>query len=206
MNPICGQEFGSREPRQPCTTRSACEARTPCLTVWVKSADRVIRYRAGSTGARPGRSGSQRTTALAAPPRHDGTTGTGTHTQPEAVDPGPAPVVRLEGALALGHRCSPRPLAVTVPIRPVHSGIRTAAFQSSLPNRRGPGGPVAAVSPTFGRLFEGTEVSSAGQTAPVDTPKPRPPSLLANCWHRAGNLLASGRAGTPAKRSPVTVR
>ena len=27
--------------------------------------------------------------------------------------------------------------------------------------------PVAAVSPTFGRLFEGTEVACAGQTAPI---------------------------------------
>lgn len=38
---------------QACTTRSGCGARTPHFTVWLKSADRVIRYRAGSTGRRP---------------------------------------------------------------------------------------------------------------------------------------------------------
>ena len=164
------------------------EIRRPCHPVSSREHCRVT-----------ARSGSQRTTALAAPPRHDGAAGTGPHTQPEAVDPGPATVVRLEGALALGHRCFPRPLAVTghndlcIPV----SGL--PRFQSSLPNRRGPGGPVAAVSPTFGRLFEGTEVTCAGQTAPIHPPRRRPPTLLANCWQRGGNLLASGRAPTPAE-------
>ena len=49
------------------------------------------------------RSGSQRTTALTAPAGNDGPPCAGPHPQPEAMDPGPAPVVRLEGALALGH-------------------------------------------------------------------------------------------------------
>jgi len=53
MKPICGAASTAAIARYPCTTRSGCEARTPCLTVWLKSADRVIRYRAGSTGARP---------------------------------------------------------------------------------------------------------------------------------------------------------
>lgn len=37
--------------RQAWTTMSGCAARTPRLTVWLKSADRVIRFWAGSTGS-----------------------------------------------------------------------------------------------------------------------------------------------------------
>ena len=63
-----------------------------------------------------GESGSQRTTALATPARDDGAAGAGPHPQPETMDPGPTPVVRLEGALALGHDClSSSLLAATVP-------------------------------------------------------------------------------------------
>lgn len=80
--------------------------------------------------------------------------------------------------------------------QPVHPDVRTASCQSSLPNRRGPEDPVAAVSPTFGRLFEGTEVTSAGQTAPIASRRQRLPTLLVICWHSARNLLASGRAWT----------
>ena len=113
------------------------------------------------------RSGSQRTTAFATPLRHDGTAGAGAHTQPEAMDPGPAPVVRLKGALALGHRCSPRLLAITRPerLRVPASGL--PLFKACCRTGAVPDNPVAAVSPTFGRLFEGTEVTSAGQTAPI---------------------------------------
>jgi len=49
------------------------------------------------------RSSSQRTTALAAPTRHDGAAGASPHAQPESVHAGTAPVVRLEGPLALCH-------------------------------------------------------------------------------------------------------
>jgi hypothetical protein len=51
--------------------------------------------------------------------------------------------------------------------------------------------PVAAVSPTFGRLFEGTEVACAGQTAPIGTLAARAPAGHPACWHPARNLLAS---------------
>jgi hypothetical protein len=74
------------------------------------------------------RSGGQRLAALAAPPRHDGTAGAGTHTQPETVHSGTAPVVRLEGALALGHRCSPRLLAVPVVRTPPRPGRPDCRF------------------------------------------------------------------------------
>src|SRR5271166_968820 len=85
-------------------TRSGCTARTPCFTVAPKSADRVMRFRAESTAVTPGlESGSQRTAALAAPARHDRPPCPGAHPQPEAVHAGSAPVVRLEGPLALCH-------------------------------------------------------------------------------------------------------
>ena len=46
---------------------------------------------------------------------------------------------------------------------------------------------VAAVSPTFGRLFEGTEVACVGQTAM----QPEQATNLPTCWHPPRNLLAS---------------
>ncbi len=124
--------------RTACTTRSGCGARTPHLTVWVNSADRVIRLRAGSTGTPTGRSGSQRATALAAPTGHDGPTGTGPHPQPETVNSCPTPVVRLEGALALGHGC----LSSSHLRRSVAAETDSAAaalVAKFHPNRRGPG-------------------------------------------------------------------
>jgi hypothetical protein len=48
-------------------------------------------------------SGSQRTAALAAAGRYDRPAGAGAHAQPKSVNPGPAPIVRLEGPFALGH-------------------------------------------------------------------------------------------------------
>jgi hypothetical protein len=49
------------------------------------------------------KSGSYCATALAAPVGHDGTSGSGTHPQAEPVHTGSAPIIRLEGPLALGH-------------------------------------------------------------------------------------------------------
>ena len=57
--------------------------------------------------------------------------------------------------------------------------------------RPGAHAPVAAVPPTFGRLFEGTEVACAGQTAPERATRTTVPTGLPTCWHPAGNLLAS---------------
>jgi hypothetical protein len=48
-------------------------------------------------------SGSQRTSALATPIRHNRPAGPGPHPQPETVHAGTAPVIRLEGPLALCH-------------------------------------------------------------------------------------------------------
>src|ERR1700761_2630276 len=63
-----------------------------------------MRFRAESTAVPPGWiSSSQRATALATPIRHDGPAGPGPHPQTEAVHAGTAPVIRLEGPLALCH-------------------------------------------------------------------------------------------------------
>jgi hypothetical protein len=58
----------------------------------------------GAPRRNPGlRSGRQNATALAAPAGHDRTPGAGTHPQTETMHTGSAPVVGLEGPLALGH-------------------------------------------------------------------------------------------------------
>lgn len=124
-----------------------------------------------------GGSGSQRTTALAAPASNDGAAGTSTHPQTETVDPGPAPVVRLEGALALGHDCLSSSHGV-------HAGsLRSWTLRPSCsiePARSRT--PVAAVSPVVGRLPEGTDVACAGQTVLPGTRLP----LWINTWLPVG--------------------
>ena len=83
-------------------------------------------------------SGSQFATALATPARDNGAACTGPHPQPETMDPGPTPVVRLKGALALGHdSLSSSLLAATVAGRLYVPGDR-AAVAKALSNRRGP--------------------------------------------------------------------
>src|SRR5271157_5060356 len=83
---------------------SGCTVRIPYFTVAPNSVDRLKRLRAGSTAENPTlRSGGQRATALAAPVGHDRAPGTRTHPQAEAMHAGSAPVIRLEGPLALGH-------------------------------------------------------------------------------------------------------
>ena len=115
-------------------------------------------------------SGSQRTTTLAAPLGHDRAPSARPHAQPETMNPRPAPVVRLEGPLALGHgyfsslhlvvadRCTRRRCNRTNATTVVKLWSRS--ITGAVPKN-----PVAAVSPTFGRLFEGTDVTSPGQTA-----------------------------------------
>jgi hypothetical protein len=91
-------------PRRTCATTSDCAARVPYLTVASNSVDRLIRLRAGSTAKNLTlRSGRQRAAALTAPVGHDRTPRAGPHPQAEAVHAGSAPVIRLEGPLALGH-------------------------------------------------------------------------------------------------------
>lgn len=78
---------------------------------------------------------------------------------------GSAPVIRLEGPLALGHDV----LLVVLPSgrSDIRFGLVCGSTGGGLgaAGRRGPQVVrVAAVSPTFGRLFEGTDEASPGQT------------------------------------------
>lgn len=102
--PIRGPASLSPSDRSACTTRSRSTARTPFLTVDPNSADRVIRYGAGSTvSANRADSGSQRPPALTPAARHDRATRARTHPKAKSVHPRASAIVRLEGALALGH-------------------------------------------------------------------------------------------------------
>src|ERR1700753_1703933 len=83
---------------------SGCAVRIPYLTVASNSVDRLMRLRADSTAKNLTLLlGSQPSTTLAPPAGNDRTPGAGTHPQAEAMHTSSAPVVRLEGPLALGH-------------------------------------------------------------------------------------------------------
>ena len=153
--------------RNACTIRSGCTTRTPSLIVTLNSDDRVIRFRAGSTRWSSVTSRSERATALRAPVGHDRPSGPSPHPQPEPVHPRPTPVIGLEGPLALGHgsfssfRCGSHfPTAV----KPVRMRPPLVSSSVSLANRRGPQGLGRSRIATFGRLFEGTDENSPGQT------------------------------------------
>jgi hypothetical protein len=118
-----------------------------------------------------GRSGSQRATALATPIRHDRPAGPGPHPQPETVHAGTAPVIRLEGPLALCHDSLLAASGIVLDTVSHAGGSRSpprcldrlcvslvTGAASGLDAR------IAAVSPTFGRLYEGTDRCSRGQT------------------------------------------
>ena len=89
------------------------------------------------------RSGRERPTPLTAPARHNRASGAGAHAQPEAMHAGSAPVVRLEGPLALGHdvllvvsRISIRPARRLAQVR-----LRVGRKQSCCWPARSPGRP-----------------------------------------------------------------
>jgi hypothetical protein len=105
INPRRGPLPASRPlARRTCTMTSGCTVRIPYFTVASNSVDRLMRLCAGSTAREPDvRSGRQRAAALAAPAGHDRTPGAGTHAQTETMHAGSAPVIGLEGPLALGH-------------------------------------------------------------------------------------------------------
>ena len=118
-------------------------------------------------------SGSQRATALATPIRHDRPAGPGPHPQPETVHTGTAPVIRLERPLALCHDSLLAASGIVL------DTVSHAGGSRSPPRRldrlcislvtgaaSGLSARIAAVSPTFGRLYEGTDRSSPGQTTP----------------------------------------
>lgn len=177
------------------------------------------------------RSGSQRLTPFAAPGGHDGAACACAHPEPESVHACAAPIVRLERPLALGHGClSLLRLATITPPLARETTMAVGKLMRLARNRRGSHGPsfprtedqsgFAAVPPTFGRLFEGTEVFALGQTCgftpritrprkpeiptqPVNPTPHRPASpgsprnlysMLQNGWHSEIKLLASANA------------
>jgi hypothetical protein len=85
-----------------CITTSVRPNRRPRRITSAKSPGAVSRAAAGST-ARRARSGRQLLPALAAPRGQNRPTGASPHSKPEAMGPRTAAVVRLKGALALGH-------------------------------------------------------------------------------------------------------
>ncbi len=175
--------------------RSGCTIRIPCFTVAPNSSDRLMRLRAGSTAKNLAlRSGSQCAATLTAPGRHDRTAGPGAHPQAEAMHAGSPPVVRLKSALALGHDVL---LIVSRSSSPSHpAALRLVVCGSVGDGSRSLAGAVprhiwvAAVSPTFGRLFEGTDVASLGQTWPAPT---YPLEYAGNPGGAAGSTRAWGR-------------
>lgn len=154
--------------RRTCTTRSGCVARTPCLTVAPNSADRVIRYCAGSTvghyqaGVRQSATGVPCDAARRrsrAPRGCASAAGNRAHAHDADCSAGRSacPWPRLSLLIASGCCCRPRATAAAVGKLCV---LLVPARASSIPGNVG----FAAVSPTFGRLFEGTDVRSLGQT------------------------------------------
>ena len=154
--------------------RSGCAARIPCFTVTSNSVDRLMRLRAESTARKPvvTRSGRKRAAALTPPAGHDRTARHGSASATGSRVRGLGAGCSAGRSACPWPRHSPRCVfhvsrhpAARVYTRLAgrsESGLATAG-------RRGPQAfatRVAAVSPTFGRLFEGTDESSPGQTWP----------------------------------------
>jgi hypothetical protein len=114
---------------------------------------------------------SELAATLAAAVRHDRPAGAGAHPQPEPMHPRATAVVGLEGPLALGHGCSllvAYGIRKPTPMNPHTGGTRLPLVSSSvsLANRRGHQKLLGrSRTATFGRLFEGTDEISLGQTS-----------------------------------------
>lgn len=121
--------------------------------------------------------------------------------------------VRLPLATAISPQCV-RPLASRTceHVRLEAVAVRTLRWSRLLAPAREPDDPSRSRIATFGRLFEGTDEISLGQTCLVrfdwhpdfvtsfppvtiesDAHQPVP-AMLQNCWHPAINLLASAKA------------
>jgi hypothetical protein len=125
-------------------------------------------------GVFPAESGREVPAAFAAPVRHYRATGTCPHAKAEPMHPRPPAVVRLESPLAFCHGTNSSYVGHLVVSRTVKQRMRELAqlplvssSSRSLPGADPAGWSrrFAAVSPTFGRLFEGTDLDTAGQTA-----------------------------------------
>src|ERR1700757_4163896 len=217
-------------------TRSGCTARVPCFTVVSNSADRVMRFRAESTAVTPELElSSQRAAAFAAPVRHDRPPRPGAHPQPEAVHAGTAPVVRLEGPLALCHdsllvasgivfRPGSEPGGTRLPSRSLGRlcvSLVTGAGPAAYCADRSRIADFRATRRGYAAAFAGSNLASwtLGIT-PIFNCRPtchRDPRailrkaapMLQNGWHSDGKLLASGwciSSRTDPERRPTTKR
>jgi hypothetical protein len=150
---------------------SGCVVRTPCLTVAANSVDRVMRLRAGSTAKRPdvairqtargGPYGAGRTQSSA---RRGYASATGNRAR------------GLGAGYSAGRSVCPWPRRSPRCVSHCRPAAQTSRLvcgwpevilllAGAVPRRSW----VAAVSPTFGRLFEGTDEPSPGQTWPAAT-------------------------------------
>jgi hypothetical protein len=211
---------------------SGCAARTPRFSVALNSVDRLMRLRAGSTAEKPAVAVRQIT--------RGGLYGAGStrrSARPEYASASGSRARGLGAGYSAGRsacpwpRHSPRCLWLKPSSRPpttLADCVRLRVDRRWVLLLAGavPGHKirVAAVSPTFGRLFEGTEEPSLGQTWPAPTDpteinakpsssaallaarypqqtinRPRttlkkPIGMQQNCWQPHGKLLASGNA------------
>ena len=149
--------------RRTCTTISGCAARTPYLTAASNSVDRLMRLRAESTAERPGAAIRQLTRGgLCAAgwrrsiARHGCASASGNR------------ALGLGADYSAGRSACPWPRRSPRirTIRPLTSFVRgsVGGWSCCWPARSPCLVWVAAVSPTFGRLFEGTDAPSLGQT------------------------------------------
>lgn len=226
ISPTRGPVAASRSlPRRTWTMTSGCAARMPCFTVASKSVDRLMRLRAGSTAEKP--DVAIRQIARGAP--------YGAGSTQSSVRRGYACATGSR-ARGLGAGCSAGRSACPWPRRSprcvshFHPAGQTVSLKfvcgrsevilllaGAVPRQTW----VAAASPTFGRLFEGTDRASPGQTWPAPRhpldrgrrhrhrrpPSGRPPTgvepnqahrtlnnpigMQQNGWQPHGKLLAS---------------
>lgn len=191
------------------TTRSGCAARIPYFTVASNSRDRRMRLRAGSTANKPVGQIRQRA--------RDDPCGDGQRrwrARPWSASAGESHARGRGAGCSAGRsvcpwpRRSPRSVSLEAfpALRPLTFGsarlLRVGRnvvllLAGAVPGERNSW--VAAVSPTFGRLYEGTDADSLGQTWPVPTrraPDPAPILLHSRSDAQAGGTSADCRQRT----------
>jgi hypothetical protein len=121
-------------------------------------------------------------------------------------------VIRLEGALALGHGSISllwHPADSRIVLQRMRKVTRCPLVSSSSRSLTGAvpeaGAPrFAAVSPTFGRLFEGTDVNTVGQTASHQRHLCIRATQIADVKRHANKSSAMLQNGWPAIAKPVS--
>lgn len=208
INPTCGAwgpvAASPSGGRRRWTTTSGCAARTPRLTVASNSVDRLMRLRAGSTAEKP--DVAIRQIARGAPygagstqssVRRGCACATGSHAR------------GLGAGCSAGRSACPWPRRSPRCVSHFHPAGQTSRSGSSagrsevilllagaVPRQIW----VAAASPTFGRLFEGTDQASPGQTWPAPTnPLDRPRKTAARPPAHTG--FPSGGESNQAQRT-----